>query len=512
MPPDGTDDGARAAKELRAGCPTWPSCCSPSTSRPGTRSSWSSSGRFGYLLKDRVFDVDDFMDALRRVAAGGSALDPEVVATLLGPRRRTTRWRLLTPREREVLALMAEGRNNVGIARRLCLTDRTVETHIASIMAKLGLHESGEEHRRVLAVLTWLGVRRPDDGQLVWSPPARVPARALLLAAPARASSPARSACAAPRRGPAPGLRNSSSFSGSTRSGAAGAVVLREGRRRVRRAGPTAACLGPAEHERRRRCRAPANSSTSTTQATFGGCGRAAPADWTRSARVKIRREATTAMRELDLITAEVLRTPHSLVSGQSGWCHTREGGGSGRRGVRRDTARRVPAAAGRRRAAYDGPIQIGHGQTNSQPRTVAACCGCSRCGPATGSSTSGPAPAGRTALLAHLTGPTGEVIGVELEPELVAFGRANLARIDRPWARIEPADPDRARPARRRAVRPDPRVRRGARRCPQTLVDQLTTTGRMVIPVAARCSWSAHARRAPRSASTAGYRFVPLR
>ena len=117
-------------------------------------------GGFGYLLKDRVFDVDDFLDALRRVAAGGSALDPEVVATLLGPRREDDPLAQLTPREREVLALMAEGRNNVGIARRLWLTDRTVETHIASIMAKLGLHESDEEHRRVLAVLTWLGLRQ----------------------------------------------------------------------------------------------------------------------------------------------------------------------------------------------------------------------------------------------------------------------------------------------------------------------------------------------------------------
>jgi DNA-binding NarL/FixJ family response regulator len=118
-----------------------------------------SSGRVGYLLKDRVFDVDDFLDALQRVAAGGSALDPEVVATLLGPRRPDDALAQLTPREREVLALMAEGRTNVGIARRLWLTDRTVETHISSIMAKLGLHESEEEHRRVMAVLTWLGVR-----------------------------------------------------------------------------------------------------------------------------------------------------------------------------------------------------------------------------------------------------------------------------------------------------------------------------------------------------------------
>jgi DNA-binding NarL/FixJ family response regulator len=117
-------------------------------------------GRVGYLLKDRVFDVDDFMDALRRVSAGGSALDPEVVATLLGPRRDDDPLALLTPRERDVLALMAEGRNNLGIARRLFLTDRTIETHIANIMTKLGLRETDEEHRRVLAVLTWLGIRQ----------------------------------------------------------------------------------------------------------------------------------------------------------------------------------------------------------------------------------------------------------------------------------------------------------------------------------------------------------------
>jgi DNA-binding NarL/FixJ family response regulator len=116
-------------------------------------------GGFGYLLKDRVFDVDDFLDALRRVAGGGSALDPEVVATLLGPTRRNDPLSLLTPRERQVLAQMAEGRTNAGIAQRLFLTDRTVETHVASIMTKLDLRESATENRRVLAVLTWLGVR-----------------------------------------------------------------------------------------------------------------------------------------------------------------------------------------------------------------------------------------------------------------------------------------------------------------------------------------------------------------
>ena len=120
-------------------------------------------GHFGYLLKDRVFDVDDFLDALRRVAAGGSALDPEVVATLLGPHPRNDPLARLTPREREVLALMAEGRTNAGVARRLWLTARTVETHVASIMSKLGLFESADEHRRVLAVLTWLGMRQTEE-------------------------------------------------------------------------------------------------------------------------------------------------------------------------------------------------------------------------------------------------------------------------------------------------------------------------------------------------------------
>ena len=116
-------------------------------------------GRFGYLLKDRVFDVDDFLEALRRVANGGSALDPEVVATLLGPSRRNDPLNRLTAREREVLALMAEGRTNPAIAQRLWLTDRTIETHVGSIFAKLDLADSPDEHRRVLAVLTWLGLR-----------------------------------------------------------------------------------------------------------------------------------------------------------------------------------------------------------------------------------------------------------------------------------------------------------------------------------------------------------------
>jgi len=111
------------------------------------------------LLTDAGHEIVGFLDALRRVAGGGSALDPEVVATLLGPTRRNDPLSLLTPRERQVLAQMAEGRTNAGIAQRLFLADRTVETHVTSIMTKLDLHESTTENRRVLAVLTWLGVR-----------------------------------------------------------------------------------------------------------------------------------------------------------------------------------------------------------------------------------------------------------------------------------------------------------------------------------------------------------------
>ena len=159
MPPDGTDDGARAAKGIRARMPDLAIVLLSQHVETRHSVELVSQGRVGYMLKDRVFEVDDFMDSLDRVAAGGSALDPEVVATLLGPRREDDPLSQLTPREREVLGLMAEGRNNAGIARRLSLTDRTIETHIASIMAKLGFGESAAEHRRVLAVLTWLGLR-----------------------------------------------------------------------------------------------------------------------------------------------------------------------------------------------------------------------------------------------------------------------------------------------------------------------------------------------------------------
>lgn len=160
MPPDRTDDGARAARRLRADDPRLGIVLLSQHLETRHSVELVTRGHFGYLLKDRVFDVDDFLDALRRVASGGSALDPEVVAGLLTPRR-DDRLAALTAREREVLALMAEGRTNLGIARRLWLTGRTVETHVSSVLAKLGLADGEEDHRRVLAVLAWLGRRTP---------------------------------------------------------------------------------------------------------------------------------------------------------------------------------------------------------------------------------------------------------------------------------------------------------------------------------------------------------------
>ena len=155
MPPDGTDDGARAARRIRTAHPDLGIVLSQHVeSRHSVE--LVASGRFGYLLKDRVLDVDDFLDALRRVAAGGSALDPEVVSRLIGGRGVRDPLDALTGREREVLTLMAEGRTNVGIARRLWLAERTVETHVGSIMTKLGLPAGEEHNRRVLAVLTHL--------------------------------------------------------------------------------------------------------------------------------------------------------------------------------------------------------------------------------------------------------------------------------------------------------------------------------------------------------------------
>ena len=157
MPPDHTDDGVRAARQIREELPEVGIVMLSQHVETRHCVELVTSGRFGYLLKDRVLDVDDFLDALKRVALGGSALDPEVVSRLMGASRGNDPLATLTPRETEVLGLVAEGWTNVGIARRLWLTDRTVETHVRSIMLKLGLVTDDEAHRRVLAVLAYLG-------------------------------------------------------------------------------------------------------------------------------------------------------------------------------------------------------------------------------------------------------------------------------------------------------------------------------------------------------------------
>jgi DNA-binding NarL/FixJ family response regulator len=157
LPPTFTDEGIRAALQVRAAAPSQPILVLSQyvEERYATELLASDSQGIGYLLKERVADVGDFVDACQRVAAGGTVLDPEVVAQLLARRRRGP-LDGLTPREREVLGLMAEGRSNVGIARALVVSDGAVEKHISSIFAKLGLATSDTEHRRVLAVLQYL--------------------------------------------------------------------------------------------------------------------------------------------------------------------------------------------------------------------------------------------------------------------------------------------------------------------------------------------------------------------
>lgn len=159
MPPGMVDDGARAARELRQTWPQLPIVLLSQHIETTHSLELVATGGFGYLLKDRVLDVDDFLAALARVGAGGSALDPEVVASLLAPTRPTDPLASLTEREGEVLALLAEGRSNAAIARQLWTTERTVETHVRHIFAKLGLIDSEGDNRRVRAVLTYLRLR-----------------------------------------------------------------------------------------------------------------------------------------------------------------------------------------------------------------------------------------------------------------------------------------------------------------------------------------------------------------
>jgi DNA-binding NarL/FixJ family response regulator len=158
MPPTHTDEGLKAAAEIRE---RWPETGVLVLSQfveeaYAVELLAGDAGGIGYLLKDRVADLERFVEAVRRVGQGGSALDPEVVARLLGRHRRDDPLAELTPRERDVLELMAEGRSNHAIAEGLVVTDRAVEKHVTSIFGKLGLPPTQDDHRRVLAVLTYL--------------------------------------------------------------------------------------------------------------------------------------------------------------------------------------------------------------------------------------------------------------------------------------------------------------------------------------------------------------------
>ncbi|MCV7194343.1 response regulator [Mycolicibacterium brumae] len=158
MPPSHTDEGLRAAVEARRRAPRTPILVLSQYVEVSYADDLlaDGSGAVGYLLKDRVTAIEEFLDALERVAAGAAVLDREVVAQLLVRRRRDDPLRDLTPRERDVLALMAEGRSNANIARALVVGDGAVEKHIRNIFAKLVLPPDDEQHRRVLAVLAYL--------------------------------------------------------------------------------------------------------------------------------------------------------------------------------------------------------------------------------------------------------------------------------------------------------------------------------------------------------------------
>jgi DNA-binding NarL/FixJ family response regulator len=158
MPPTQTDEGARAAEEIRAQHPEVGVLVLSQIveARRALKLFSERPEGFGYLLKDRVLEIDEFLEAVRRVGRGGTAIDPEVVAQLVGRRREQDPLEPLTPREREVLSLMAEGRSNRAICEKLFLSPKTIETHVNSIFGKLNLPPAPDDHRRVLAVLAFL--------------------------------------------------------------------------------------------------------------------------------------------------------------------------------------------------------------------------------------------------------------------------------------------------------------------------------------------------------------------
>ena len=158
MPPSHTDEGLRAAVQARSRVPGTAILVLSQYVEVSYADDLLADrqGAVGYLLKDRVAEVGDFLDALQRVAGGGTVLDPEVVSQLLVRRRRDDPLRNLTPREREVLGLMAEGLSNNAVARKMVVTDGAVEKHVRNIFTKLNLHQDEEQHRRVMAVLAYL--------------------------------------------------------------------------------------------------------------------------------------------------------------------------------------------------------------------------------------------------------------------------------------------------------------------------------------------------------------------
>jgi DNA-binding NarL/FixJ family response regulator len=161
MPPTFTDEGARAAKEIKQSHPELGVLVLSQHAETTYAVELVTLGGFGYLLKDRVLAVGDFLSAAERVAQGGSALDPQVVASLVGRPGANDPLAELTERERNVLELMAQGLTNAGIAKRLYLSERTVEAHVRRVLMKLGVSHGHDGHRRVLAVLTHLSASQP---------------------------------------------------------------------------------------------------------------------------------------------------------------------------------------------------------------------------------------------------------------------------------------------------------------------------------------------------------------